>query len=211
MQPGDIDPLEPDEVWLRSQRGTYFCPVCSFPQIERPLCPVVLSAKPKKCTLNIVGGAATDVMHIELFELLGSEFKESMETQTVSLSHGHRLADYIAIRARTQILIRGGPSSTAKGYCDLCGNLFYWPLPFESRHLLRRSIEDLLPVYGGSVVALVIREDILNRVPTSQLTGIQIYELPIRDVAEDGLPEEIGTRVTSEQRKRYEELLKRDS
>ena len=153
------------------------------------------------------------IVRTDLIDALGAAIFSCAEIGPLILPDGKEVSGYSFIVAEEQILLRGGPKSTIEGVCLACGRIYYWPLPYgvEDRYVLRRSLAEKKPLYRLHAGGLALREDIHQRVSSVGFKDIYLYELPIREEPEDGLPADLKPYLTPEEQAAMGDILFRDA
>ena len=190
-RPDYLDHVEPG--WLADAvKEGILCASCKRRQpqsIGRPL-HIVLREQPVPRPF----GATTICLiarrdFADALNAVGQDLLEGYAVGSLSLAYGRKkeAAKYVTLSPRGVIAIRGAGAS-GKGCCCInCRRFHYFPMPWESRHLIKGAFDESRRLHATRLGDLVVRAEIWDQIPAVFKRKIKAWPLPVKEEPEDGI------------------------
>jgi len=144
------------------------------------------------------------VEFVEALEATGEDLLEGCGVGQLVLPTGHELLKdfgvgklilpngvvdprYVTLSPKQVVVIRGGPQSGSRTYCGTCGWFRYFPMPWESRHLIKGTFDESRRLHASDLGDFVVRPEIWEQIPAVFKKRIRAWPLPVKDEPEDGI------------------------
>jgi len=164
---------------------TWACPGCGCPKSEVCSIDVALQDRsPRDKPLNFVFGSSVGLIHRELLECIDQDvIRSDLHLGRVFGRQGEELPDWVTFRGRREVIIRGSTNAGFR-HCEECGRVLYSAT--GSRYLSPAPPADAT-VFERQPGALVVPQEIYERVAARNWRRLRIEKLPILDEPLDGL------------------------
>jgi len=188
-RPDYVDHL--DAAWTQEAvRAGILCPACKrrAPQnIGRPLRVTLReSPYPRPFGTTLVCLIARRDF-IDALNAIGSDLLEHCTTGAVTIASGKDAPGYATLSPCTAIAIRGAGAAGMGRCCRTCRRFRYFPMPWESRHLVRGTFDESRRLHTTQVGVLAVRQEIWEEIPSVFKKKIKAWPLPVKDEPEDGI------------------------
>jgi hypothetical protein len=162
------------------------CDTCLTYAIPRHGQVIKLCYLPRHLTITFVWDTNVTLLSVRFLEALrqnlGKEGANFFATDEIAI-RGASVTDYYGFRCRYQTNVRG-TENVRHFVCPNCGNTAY--VAFGWQYLVA-PIDRAVPIFGGGAGRIVLREDLMQTLPTSD-PGLEIEELRVEAEPHDGLP-----------------------
>lgn len=147
------------------------------------------------------------VIHVEVIATLGDAARQCLRLGSMVDKKGRPINEYRTFVA-TECIIRRGNKESQHWICPSCGALVYnyWPAS-AAPYTTVAALHEQLPIYEFGTMELLLREDILEQIPSSWQQLLSIKEIKVRTKSIDGLPADIKLWPTKEQLHDYKPNL----
>jgi len=175
--------------WWKQYRHAYRCPECGKEQKERSHLPinVLLIDEPTPGALVMgLSPLKACIARRDFIDLFADAAKDYLLFGNVQDMAGNEYPEYITYTARRILPFRGKAESIL-GYCNTCGRIRYYPMPYEYEYICTKDIVPGRLLYTNNLVPLIVSEPLLDRLDLKTRKKLKIKKILVKHEAEDGL------------------------
>jgi hypothetical protein len=146
--------------------------------------------------MNFIRETHTQIISTAFLSALGEAASSELETQVLLDPQGQSVTDYVSIRARKRILVRGNHKSIARK-CSTCRRQLYSAR--GRRYVLQDDVAegDLFESLTGLVLSETLYQSVVTQI---KLRRVGILKLSVQQAPRDGLGVDPHDRVMEFQR-----------
>lgn len=163
---------------------------CGYRKLNAPLIAVDLERRPIAAPNNSVGGSTVGMIRRDLLDAIGEELFQSefiVGAVTVNGEVNDVFRSYIGRTPPTTV--RGDATSWTQ-FCSECER--QWYLGLGDKYILSQDVADGRKLYSTSDCGIIVREDVASVASAARIKKLSMYELPVIDHPNDGLPCDLG-------------------
>lgn len=162
---------------------------CGNRKLNAPLIAVDLERRPIAAPNNSVGMSTVGIIRRDLLDAIGEELFESEFIVGNVTFAGEVNPVFRSFIARTSpTTVRGDATSWTK-ICVECER--QWYLGLGDKYLLSQDIADRRKLYSTHDCGIIVREDIASGITAARIKKLSMFELPVLDDPQDGLPPDL--------------------
>jgi len=157
------------------------------PQMHCDINEVYITQKPGRAAMQYLDFTDLVIARRAFLEQFGDEVSRCLKLGDVYNQYGQRQDDVVFVISEKRVPYRGTAETRVRSYCIKCRLPLYIEYG-EPVYILAESVRPDRKMYMvWDYPDLLVTPDLLARVDRRKWKGIYIFEVPVREKAEDGL------------------------
>lgn len=187
LYPTGMHPCTPDKRTHAAAIKSWLCPGCGAPKssVDTAIDIQIQESIPKDAPITFVSGCGLVLARSDFLEQLGeTHVRTDLLLGKVSDPAGFVLPDWITLRARHRVIIRGSKNVSHRR-CDICGRQVYFAM--GAPYLFPAPVGAF--IYESDLYGLLIHPDLFSEKIRKRWPDLGVEVLKVAAEAKDSLGE----------------------